>query len=384
VNKRTLIVEGWRGIPQSYTLVNHFQLVEMLRRGDLQVYHLDVPFHYDTWRKIPGLFDKESEEAVMGIPAPPEGVRGDAIYRISYPYDLSPAPEVRRLCVFGTAEYRCIPQAYLRGQGDIATAQAEQANLIFVTSSHWSREGFIASGADPQRVFVVPLGADVGHFKPAGSEERVRLRKPFGLEGFVFLTVGALTENKGIDLVLKGFARVAARHPQCRLVIKGIDAVYPSRGFLDTSVKKLSEAELAVVQPRMRYVGESLGQADMARVYQVADAYVSPYRAEGFNLPVLEAAACGLPVICTEGGSTDDFTTDEFSLAVKAEMREVRDFPLAKQLEPDLESLVEQMMKVVERPEIGARAKEAGPKFAAAGFTWKQAVERLMRVIFPI
>jgi hypothetical protein len=42
-------------------------------------------------------------------------------------------------------------------------------------------------------------------------------------------------------------------------------------------------------------------------VYGAADVYVSPYRAEGFNLPVLEAMACGLPTLTTKGGPTDDF-----------------------------------------------------------------------------
>ena len=55
----------------------------------------------------------------------------------------------------------------------------------------------------------------------------------------------------------------------------------------------------------------------MTRLYQCADAYVAPYLSEAFCLPVLEAAACGLPAICTQGGATEEFTSDEFALRLE-------------------------------------------------------------------
>ena len=50
-----------------------------------------------------------------------------------------------------------------------------------------------------------------------------------------------------------------------------------------------------------------------------ADVYVSPYKAEGFNLPVLESMALGVPVIVTSGGPTDDFTNSKFAKYVDSE-----------------------------------------------------------------
>ena len=47
--------------------------------------------------------------------------------------------------------------------------------------------------------------------------------------------------------------------------------------------------------------------AQMAALYNLADAYVTPYHAEAFNMPALEAAACGVPLIVPRGGPTDDF-----------------------------------------------------------------------------
>jgi len=383
--RKVLIVEGWTGIPQSYALVNQFQLLELLRRADVEVYQREAPFHSPSWKRAPGILDAQSEEAIAGIPRAKDGMEADAIYRISYPYDLTPAPEGKRLCVFGTAEHRWVPGEYLKGERKgLGQACREQGNLMFVTPSNWSRDGFIASGAEAAKVFVVPHGVEAKWFHEIDQAGKENLRRQFGLEGFIFLTVGAITPNKGMDFLLKAFAEVVKWRPECRLVIKGVDAIYTSKQVLDESARKLTGEELARVQPRMRYVGGSLGQADMARVYQVADAYVSPYTAEGFNMPVLEAAACGLPVVCTAGGSTDDFTTSDFALPVEADLMDMIGHGGAKVLVPHVDSLVERMKTVVERAEVRERAMRSGPAFVRERFTWKQAVDRLVKVLFPV
>src|SRR5258708_4140835 len=59
--------------------------------------------------------------------------------------------------------------------------------------------------------------------------------------------------------------------------------------------------------PPIRYVDTAYRDADMARLFRTATALVHPYRGEGVALPVLEAMACGTPVVVTRGGATDDF-----------------------------------------------------------------------------
>lgn len=57
----------------------------------------------------------------------------------------------------------------------------------------------------------------------------------------------------------------------------------------------------------------------LAKLYQASDALVAPYRAEGFNLPVLEGLACGLPaIIISKGGPTYAFTDPTIALHVEA------------------------------------------------------------------
>lgn len=64
-------------------------------------------------------------------------------------------------------------------------------------------------------------------------------------------------------------------------------------------------------------IGDEMRAADLASLYHAADVYISPYRAEGFNLPVLEAAVCDTPLIITSGGPIDDFTDPSFAVRIK-------------------------------------------------------------------
>mgnify|MGYP007069003432 CR=1 FL=1 len=50
-SRKTLVVEGWRGINHSFALVNQFQLLELIRRQDTGLRHVDAPFHYAHWSR---------------------------------------------------------------------------------------------------------------------------------------------------------------------------------------------------------------------------------------------------------------------------------------------------------------------------------------------
>ena len=167
--------------------------------------------------------------------------------------------------------------------------------------------------------------------------------------------------------------------------MKGLDALYSSKDFLLKQAEELTPDEADRVRERLTYIGETLNFQEMARLYQVADAYVSPYLAEGFNMPCLEAAACGAVVICTEGGSTDDFTRPEFTLPIQSTAQEIPCDPgtFGRILRPSYEHLLYQMTTAVERDDFRAEARVAGPAFVRENFTWKHAVGKLVDIVFP-
>ncbi len=106
------------------------------------------------------------------------------------------------------------------------------------------------------------------------------------------------------------------------MVLKGGDHTYRSRQLFEAEMATLAADERELVAPRIEYDSATLGFHGMAELYQAADLYVSPYSAEGFNMPVLEAMACGLPAVCTAGGPTDDFVGDDCAARVRAQVVE--------------------------------------------------------------
>jgi glycosyltransferase involved in cell wall biosynthesis len=380
--RRTLLIEGWRFIPHSYAVVNQFQCLQFLLEPNLTVRHRDMPYYGSHWHAVTGLFDKPAEDAIASMAAPEESETPDAVYRITFPYNVSPS-SASRTVVFGTSEFRCIPPSYITGNRPLIEA-CKTCDALIVTPSNWSRDGFLESGAEPDRVLVIPHGIDPSIFHPVPESERTAFRAERGISGFAFLTLGAMTGNKRLDVLLKAFAAVARKHPDVRLITKGLGALYPSRELLKSQMKFLTSAEINLVQPRFYYFEQTLSFAEMAKLYQSADAYVTPYSAEGFNMPALEAVATGLPVICTRGGPTDDFTNDDFALRVNSNRVIARRPP-----DPDgsavlvnFDHLVHQMMVAVESTDLAQRARRAGPEFVAAGFTWRHVAQRLLRILF--
>src|SRR4030095_7070277 len=117
------------------------------------------------------------------------------------------------------------------------------------------------------------------------------------------------------------------------------------------------------------------------------DCLVHPYRGEGFALPVLEAMACALPVIVTEGGATDDFVDEStgFKIAATKQVfgeRSISGLITAADLwllEPDLNALTDAMVYVYANRES---ARETGRRARAkveSGWTWKHAAEKAVR-----
>lgn len=378
----TLLVEGWRGVPFSYALINQFQCFQFLREPNLTLWHRDAPFLSSKWQRIPGLFPAEVEAAIASIPAPPEGETPDAVLRISYPYDIRSSGDTRTV-VFGTAEFQSVSDRDISGKRSLARA-CEECDALILTPSNWSREGFIRSGAPADRVRVVPHGVDPAVFHPIDQSQREAQRRHLGWSGFVFLSLGALSPHKGIGPLLKAVAIVAQRHPEVRLVMKGLRAVYSSQEHVQAAVNELSEAERAILQPRLIFLDGTLSFEVMARLYQSADAYVSPYFGEGFNLPVLEAMASGLPIVCTRGGATDDFVTDETALRIDAARISFRleSGSEGKALDPNFDHLVLQMMTAVESPALAERTRTIGPALVERRYTWAHVAKQLLGILF--
>ena len=380
VGRKRLLIEGWRFIPHSYALVAQSLCLCLLRRDDVALRFADLPY-YDTWCKTPGLFAAHQESALAALCPPELDFAPDATFtmRPERP-DLS-APRSGRRFAFGTAEYRVLTEANRSG----LRSGAEVPDTVSVIApSRWSALAYERFGLPRERIHVVPLGIDPAMMRPDAAA-RNATRAALGLQnGFVYLSLGAMTWNKGLDVLLAAFARVAETERDARLFLKGVDAVYRSMDLVRHVLGRLPVRARETVAARLHYNGDTYPSRMMADLLRAADVYASPYRAEGFNMPVLEAVACGVPVICTAGGPTDEFTEEPFARRIRSTQAQVKfdATEVGDYLEPDVDHLVELMRQASRTRDDAARIGATGGAYVAQHFSWERVTGRLVDVLF--
>jgi len=379
--RRRLLIEGWRFLPHSYALVAQSHCLCLLHRDDIELRFSDLPYYRDTWRRTRGVFTPEEEEVLAALRAPEEGFAAEATFTMRPERPDFSEPRSGRRFAFGTAEYRVLRESNRSGLGS-GTQVPETVSVV--SPSRWSALAYERFGLPPERIRVVPHGIDPGILHP-DPEARSATRGALGTQGaFVFLSVGAMTWNKGLDLLLAAFAHVAETEPDARVILKGADALYPSRDMLQEVLTDLSARARETVAGKLLYHGETYSCRRMADLLRAADVYVSPYRAEGFNMPVLDAAACGVPVICTAGGPTDEFVREDFARRIRSTPLKVRfnATDVGDYLEPDVEHLVELMRRAMRERDDAERTGAVGAAHVAQNFTWERVTERLVEALF--
>ena len=150
--------------------------------------------------------------------------------------------------------------------------------------SAWGRDVLLAHGVPPGRVRVLESGFNARIFQPGPDAVRA---------DFVFLCVGKYEKRKSIDEAIQAFEQEfpADRYPDVKLWLKADFPLFPERA--QQLASRLAH------DIRIRVVSGDLSDEQMAQLYRRADAFVFASKAEGFGLPLLEAIACGVPVIAT-------------------------------------------------------------------------------------
>jgi glycosyltransferase involved in cell wall biosynthesis len=373
-----LCIEGWRGINHSYALVNQWQLLELAKLPIL-IHHKDVRYYNLRWNNARNSngFSAEQNKIINSIPAYDSSENYDSCYRISYPIDIG-FSKAERLFVFGTAELQSTEGHFINGG---AKEREDDDKLSIITPSHWSKAGFLRAGFKPDRIIVVPHGIDPNTFFPLTRDEKREHRRLLNVDrdARIVLSVGAMTGNKGIPLLLLAFAHLRKRYRKLRLILKdqsNLYGVYPQTYLQQLVVSPNRSLFTDDVIQSIAFVSQNLDFRQLRLLYGIADIYVSPYQAEGFNIPPLEAAACGTPIVVTKGGSTDDY----FDPALGAQIQSTLQSNGAQSvLVPDLESLIFEMTQVLERKkEVGGRK---GANYVHANFSWARICKNLESIL---
>ena len=202
---------------------------------------------------------------------------------------------------------------------------------------------FLRSRAVPEaRILSMPNGIDTTQFCPATAEERIELRRRFGLptDRRLVLFVGRLVEKKGYQILLE------ARDPEFDLVFAG-PGIIPRQGRV-TGVHWTGPLE----------------QAETCALYRACDLFVFPAVGEIFTLVMQEAMACGLPVLTTDDPAyVGSIASDSVVLC----RRDADSFRAAvKGLLADADRLLT----------LGVRSRQLAIRY----FDWRANISRLMDV----
>jgi glycosyltransferase involved in cell wall biosynthesis len=136
---------------------------------------------------------------------------------------------------------------------------------------------------------LVPNGVDIGQFAPATAAEMAAVRDLYELPDHYILTVGAQRPHKNHEVLVRSLPALPAH---VSLVIVG----YPDPIFPQQLPELIAELGL---QDRVRFVPD-VADRWLPAVYSAASVFALPSLAEGFGIPVLEAMACGVPVVASD------------------------------------------------------------------------------------
>jgi GT2 family glycosyltransferase/glycosyltransferase involved in cell wall biosynthesis len=328
-----------------------------------------------------------------------EGVR--TTYRYVYgPRTVFPVPEPEesrdyRLDVIrARPEPKKPPVAVVYGQGDVFhrnggrykigftmlevdgfpsgwVRQANAMDEVWVPSA-FNRDGFLRGGLQ-KPVHIIPLGVDTNYFHPCVAS----WPNPAG--ELVFLSLFEWGERKEPWLLLKTFNEEFSVHEPVRLLCKIMNR--------DPGVKlkeEIRRLRLKESGGKISYLFNlELDHYQLGSLYRSADCFVTVSRGEGWDMPLMEAMACGLPAIATDWGAHKEFlhAGNGYPLAVRGTVPAVAKCPYYEGFswaDPDPEHLRRLMREVYENREEARRRGLAAAQEMAECWTWRNAARRIV------
>jgi glycosyltransferase involved in cell wall biosynthesis len=149
---------------------------------------------------------------------------------------------------------------------------------------------------DPDTIQVVHRGVNLERFRPLEAPADFWQRHGLDRQHRYILHLSSGEYRKNVPALIRAFARVAGDFPETRLLKIGRSHYPANRQRLMALVEELGLAD------RVIFI-EAVSDEDLPHFYNTAEMFAMPSLYEGFGLPVLEAMACGCPVICSDASS---------------------------------------------------------------------------------
>jgi glycosyltransferase involved in cell wall biosynthesis len=208
--------------------------------------------------------------------------------------------------------------------------------------------------ADPDKVAVVSRGVDP-QFQPSRSLESIEaVRQKYHLPDRFILYVGTLEPRKNVARLIRSYRLLRQEGIRHGLVIAG------GRGWLCDDVFEAANRD--GLGGDVVFTGH-VPEEDLPTLYQAADVFAYPSLYEGFGLPVLEAMACGVPVVCSDQASLPEVAGEAALLVDPTEVREI----------------AAALARVLHDGDLRQRMVDQGLE-RARQFTWERAARNVLSV----
>jgi glycosyltransferase involved in cell wall biosynthesis len=232
---------------------------------------------------------------------------------------------------------------------------AKVADAIVINSESLRQEVETYLDVDPAKLRLIPEAVDHTVFRPGDQQEAAeRLRLERGIEGPFVLFVSSLWAYKNCDGLLRAFALARRDLPDHRLVVVGSAADAGYAAELHALASELG------IEDRVVWVG-GIPHHETLPFYRAADAFVYPSHNETFGLPILEAMACGSPVVTSDRSAMPETAGGAAVLADPGDPASVA------------------AAIVSATGDAGRRLRELGP-VRAAQFTWAATAKATLEV----
>lgn len=230
---------------------------------------------------------------------------------------------------------------------------ARRADAIIVPSQSIKSEVCEHLGIDTSKITVIPE-APRSSFWPVPIEETVAVRRRLKIDDDFILFVGTIEPRKNLLTLVRAFEAVLRNGVQTQLVLVG------NEGWLTGELHGFLKS--ADVRERVRFTGY-LADDDLRALYSSCRVFVYPSLYEGFGLPLLEAMACGAPVITSN---------------IPVIRETVRDVALL--ISPtDVDDLARSIKHLLEDPAEREQRSAAGKQHASK-FSWEKAAAATLNV----
>lgn len=230
------------------------------------------------------------------------------------------------------------------------------ADAVMAISESTKKDAMRLYGIDESRLTVVYGGVNP-RFQPASPGEVASTRSRYGLPEHYILFVGSIEPRKNLSTLLTAFSALKQQSPEAdslKLVAAG------KKGWIYAGFfQRLRELGLEeeVVLPGF------VADEDLPALYTASDLFVFPSWYEGFGLPVLEAMACGAPVVCSNAASLPEVAGDAALLVSPDDVRGLR------------EAISRALTDLTLRNELIERGFRQ-----AARFTWERAAQQTLAI----